>query len=103
MSVSPQKLTSDAIEFKETDNPAMKTKAMQKMLDIAERLNKVSPTLFNEKNSFLLDYIGHKKTKNPQSASLQGLPQAKQSSQDQGLSASVDKAKAFRITTGPRA
>jgi len=42
----------------------MKTKAMQKMLDIAERLNKVSPTLFNEKNSFLLDYIGHKKTKN---------------------------------------
>ena len=49
----------------------MKTKAMQKMLEIADRLNKVSPALFNEKNSFLLDYIGHKKAKNPQAMSQQ--------------------------------
>lgn len=82
----------------------MRTKAMQKMLEIADRLNKVSPTLFNEKNSFLLDYITHKKaTKNPVSTSLQGLVQAKQSVDDPGLSASVDKAKAFRITTHGRA
>lgn len=79
----------------------MKTKAMQKMIEIADRLNKVSPMLFNEKNSFLLDYIGHKKAKNPQAMSQQ--LQAKPTSEDQGLSASVDKAKSFRITSHARA
>lgn len=49
--------------IKDEDNPAMKTKAMLKMLEIAQKLQNGTPQIFNEKNSFLLDFISHKRSK----------------------------------------
>ena len=49
---------------KEDENQAMKTKAMQKMLSIAKKLQEGTPQIFNEQNGFLLNLITNKKGKN---------------------------------------
>ena len=46
---------------KKLENASMNTDAMQKMMEIANRLFEGSPTIFKAKDSFLLDHLKRQK------------------------------------------